>query len=63
MKVCEIVVGVSELHNVRLYATLLCTGVPQISKVPLTTQDEDKSGKAMLYTVNRLLVSSLTDSH
>ena len=32
-----------------LYA-FLCTGVPQISQVPVTTQDEDKSGKAMLYT-------------
>ena len=40
-------------------------GVPQISKVPLTTHDEDKSGKAMLYTVKKkkLLVSSLTDIH
>ena len=26
-------------------------GVPQISQVPVTTQDEDKSGKAMLYAV------------
>ena len=29
-----------------LYA-FLCTGVPQISQVPVTTQDEDKSGKAI----------------
>ena len=32
---------------------LLRTGVPRISKVPVTTQDEDKSGKAMLYTVQK----------
>ena len=50
MKVCEIVAGVSELHMVRVYV-FLCTGVPQISKVPSTTHDEDKSGKAMLYRV------------
>ena len=49
MKVCEIVVGVSELHKVRGHATLLCTGVPQISKA-VSAQDEDKSGKTMLYT-------------
>ena len=26
-------------------------GVPQISKVPVTIQDEEKSGKVMLYRV------------
>ena len=31
-------------------------GVPKISKVPVTTQDEDKSGKAMLYTVKKPLI-------
>ena len=52
MKVCEIVAGVSELHKVRVYA-IVCmpffvhAGVPQISEVPVTTQDEDKSGKAL----------------
>ena len=47
MKVCETVVGVSGPHKVRcmpLYV-FLCTGVPLISKVPVTTHDEDKSGK------------------
>ena len=29
-------------------------GVPPISEVPVTTQDEDKSGKAMLYRVNAI---------
>ena len=29
----------------------LCTGVLLISEVPVTSQDEDKSGKAMLYTI------------
>ena len=52
MKVCEIVAGVSELHKVRVYAILsmpyfVHAGVPQISEVPVTTRDEDKSGKAI----------------
>jgi len=38
----------------------LHTGVPLISKVTVTTQDEDKSGKAMLYTVQKK-VYLLTD--
>ena len=48
MQVCVTVVGVSGLRKMRcmpLYV-LLCTGVPLISKVPVTTQDEDKPGKA-----------------
>ena len=33
----------------------LHTGVLLINAVPMTTQDEDKSGKAMLYTLKEVL--------